>query len=923
MVLYRHACRALSSALTTAALMMGCQVFAQQIAAPAADPSCIEFLKGSAAHLAHVAEQKRGSYEAKRPRFVTLKEDQEIAKQWKGEISPAVIQAYLPEGVTAIDHELKGNEAPGIVKMMQQSGEYLALRVEMEWQGEMTSTNVVVSAFALAENLKRRLAGEKIYLIGPSSSASLFWGHGGGTNSSSASTVDTIMNSMSGNNIASLGFDHPLHGEGSRYVFKDNDDFLRWQVALRNKLIHPDVPVIKIGHSMGGEDADMAFRRFDRPDLGLSDAFRGYIPLSFVPDPAPGAPYEDRLKAEEKIAAYQQREDVIPLIAPGDRDLGRTLTKAGKTSIMCELQCLFLARENDWTIRPNPAVTYRHTGKPIRALYIMGEHDALVRGFDEPMTKHLLTVPNVDLVTMGVRVSRSGEVMAVGHMIFDHLQPVEHSEEADRAIRQWMEMKNPENASKSQEELAAMFKDQMVKPFALSYSFQTKANSFPSALLMAAYYYNADFKAFLDRQIDVTADRSRVGSVDEDGDAFTEEMAIDAAHRKYFLQFGVSDKKRDSYETMELIRDFVLNILKEDGVNVANLKAPAASTELKFLKFWFNTFLMREYLPDFYVHKPIPNEDFVKLQQAATRMEQYQRRMGNIQKDKKKTDEQKAKDIAALEAPLGLNGQPASAEQAEAIIQISNEIRSRKNITPPKELEEIHHRMKQLAAETDALTKNMRRWESKLKRILSADQPAEIASLERDLTLQEDRLNDDRVRVSQVMGDRVNESRQRGLNFAQAVEDLDQDIWNMAVFWHEEANQYAAASAHLEKSKVSAALNGVFGPRAQHFAQQLHGADGALAQLSRSQAEMETLVHRVRTINATLEQELKAAFAQKPLSDYFRYESSSIWESLHDLPSLQDTAKMKELSDHLSKLLLSFNTEIWGHRPPPAKTTLY
>jgi hypothetical protein len=156
---------------------------------------------GSFTDLTRKAQARRPVANAIKPLFITPAEDQERSKLWIGEQGPLFFQQRLPDGVTFVSHELPNNEGEGIIKVMQQKGEFIIFRVEMPWNGKKIATNVTVSAFSLADNFRSRGPGEPNYLIGPSTLAGIDWGHGGGTNSTSGSTVDAQMNSLASSNI--------------------------------------------------------------------------------------------------------------------------------------------------------------------------------------------------------------------------------------------------------------------------------------------------------------------------------------------------------------------------------------------------------------------------------------------------------------------------------------------------------------------------------------------------------------------------------------------------------------------------------------------------------------------------------------------------------------------------------------------------
>lgn len=469
------------------------------------------------------------------PRFVNPLEEEALAKKWKGVKGPALLQALLPKDCHFIDHKLLGSAGDGIVKDAG-SGEFVMLRCFLTWNKQWVGFNVSVPVSSLMSNLNR---SEK-WLIGPEAEALLDWGHGGGTKTTGNHTTIGIMNHIAKYGVAVLGIDQPWHGEGARSFFKDEKDYFAFRLGILNKFVDAKVPVFGVGHSMGGIFADMMMRRSDDPQLNLRSRYKGFIPLAAVVDLLPGKGLKEKGQAERWKEAANKQEHLQYRIAPGDRALGETLIRDDKVSALSGLFVQFMNLFHDWSAPAHQGQEYLPTQ------FIWGDSDYLYVGNEDLIDAYLLNLKNVDLKVFGPRITFKGDVVQVGHLIFDHSKMVPDHPDATAIVLDYLAHKQIDNHNK--EFARSQFFERFVKAHVSRHFWLNEENRGFVALYSAAYYWDPEFKAFAQERM-----KSHEVFAKALKGAKNPVHAAREAERAFHLQFV----QKELPETYAMIREFV------------------------------------------------------------------------------------------------------------------------------------------------------------------------------------------------------------------------------------------------------------------------------------------------------------------------------------------------------------------------------
>lgn len=329
------------------------------------------------------------------PRFVDPIEEMQLSKGWTGELAPGVFDELLPEGVTLVGHRLREASGEGVVKL-KSPGEYVVLRATVPWKGREVSMNIGLNLGSLLGNLGRK---DK-WLVGPEADAAIDWGHGGGTKSTGHHTAFDLINYFHRYNVAVVGMDQPWHAEGARIFFEGLDDYESFRAAFVKKYIHPDVPAINMGHSMGGIFADLFMRQSHKPEF--KDVYAGYIAMAPVPDPLPGGSLEDKLAEDQRRWEEQQKPEVNLRISPEDRGLEERMIRENKVSPVAMMFAQQMDFFNDWSIPEHRGKEW----KPI--LYIAGSRDSLTVGKEDLFEEYIRPLENAQL-----------EFIDSGHLFFN------------------------------------------------------------------------------------------------------------------------------------------------------------------------------------------------------------------------------------------------------------------------------------------------------------------------------------------------------------------------------------------------------------------------------------------------------------------------------------------------------------------------
>lgn len=634
--------------------------------------SCSEYLSlVSGDYMSYVekAEKKRGESKKKHPQFINPKTEKELAKLWAGELGPEALQKLLPPGVAFVGHQLRKASAPGVVKIEQKSGDFLILRVEMDFEGKKIATNVTVNAQSLYQNLERSVQGEKLWLIGPDATAAMDWGHGGGTKTTGGHTADTLMNYMAKYNVFTFGMDQPWHGEGPREWFENEEEYFRFRVAFRNQFVHPDVPTFLIGHSKGGIVADMALRRTGKKfsSIGLDKAYAGMISLSFVPDPKPGSNFKERTTKERQKDMEQKMDHVIARMNPGDCKLFANLMSEDKISALSGLKCTQLSMGNSWE---------KGAEVSLPSLYVMGEHDALYLLSEDSIEEHVRSLKDSTLWTFSSRVSFRGELEPIGHMIFDHYMPRKDHPEAVEVIQSYLKKEFPSlNLPSDEKALQKLFKEKVLKGHVNEYSFLTEANNYSSTLVLMAYHWVPKMTKFLDQRMAELA----------------QDKPLEDFKANYFLDYT----DREVFETYQVIKDFIAATLDSRGSELKEVTSKDRLNEsqkngdvlanqresiIKFLKTYGNNLGFREFLETYTYMDMGATKEFEELNRLAGALTQRTKILTAINKEKT-SDEEKAKKIAALDVlfdDFGNQLEPGDLKGTQEALSRIHSIRNKK-----------------------------------------------------------------------------------------------------------------------------------------------------------------------------------------------------------------------------------------------------
>lgn len=476
------------------------------------------------------------------PLFVNPIDEMQLAQdKWRGVEGPAILQALLPEGCKFIDHKLLGSAGDGIVKDAG-SGEFVMLRCGVDWHGKWVGFNISVPVFTLMANAKR---SEK-WLVGPEIEAVLDWGHGGGTKTTGNHTSISVMNHMAKYGVSVMAIDQPWHGEGARTSFKSDIDFMEFRLRILDRFVHPKVAALGVGHSMGGIVADLMMRRSDNQHLNLARRYKAFIPLSAVVDLLPGASVQEKGQAERWKEAENKQETLQHRIAPGDRDLGATLLQDDKVSALSGMFAQFLNLFHDWSAPRHMGVEY------LPSTFIWGDGDYLYVGNEDLIDKHLLNLKNVKLIVYGPRVNFRGDVVQIGHLIFDHYRTFKDHAEALNLVKSYLFANQVEINYEDPEAIRKTFYEKYVQQHVSQHFWLNEDNRGFEALMMAAYYWDPKFQEFAKREM-------RKSDVYAKGMAKSKDLTLAArsGERAYMLQFIHLDQP----EVFTEIREQIENVL--------------------------------------------------------------------------------------------------------------------------------------------------------------------------------------------------------------------------------------------------------------------------------------------------------------------------------------------------------------------------
>ena len=350
-----------------------------------------------------------------RPEFIDLKEELERERFRSGLPLPQAMARFFPPSLSAISHNLLNADEPPVVRFSKPSNNFY-LRYEGNFRGQPIGTNLMTGVNSLRQRLIDPPENQVKYLIDTSASALVFWVHGGGTPTANASTAASLIDHFNKTTIQVLSTDMPLHGEGPTFPFASEEEVFEYLLGLINELVHPDVPVIFAGHSMGGQYSTMLHKFSHRPEV--RSRIIGFIPLSAVADPAPGHSHADKKRVENEVESKKDyRKEAM---APADWVFIENILRNGKNAPTALLHTSLMKLFLDWSA-PSPEVR----DELLPMLLIIGARDGLTYvGYEKQFDEYIASLgPRAKLHLIEDRVNIHGNLEAVGHGIFDHYLP--------------------------------------------------------------------------------------------------------------------------------------------------------------------------------------------------------------------------------------------------------------------------------------------------------------------------------------------------------------------------------------------------------------------------------------------------------------------------------------------------------------------
>lgn len=448
-----------------------------------------------------------------KPRFLDPAEEMRIAElldaghshKEGGGVDPQVkefLKDYLPANVQVLPMELASSVAPGLVSI--NAGMAMHVRIMHPFKGRVIGVNAVISGQFLVFNKNR----EKKWLIGPEASWTYFWEHGGGTKTTGPHTAAGIIGQASKYGAGVFAVALPGHEIGPRDQFKDANEYFEFTESLLKTYVHSSVVKNGSGHSMGGLLSIMRWYRSDNNQVDVS-ALDGYIALAGVMDQKPGGTLREKAWLEAAKESMLKQENMQKLLSPGDQTVGEDLARAGKISAYCGIFCQRMGLDNDQSIPSHMGALF----KP--ALFIWGRHDYLVVGNEDLIMNYLIPLQNSEVRILGPRVNFKGEVIQVGHLLFDHFKLNASAPEEITAIQPevmslingYLIKKGTSVSGKSWSEVQTLFYNQAVLPHEGKIFATNPDNMSPVGLLVAAYHWEPEFKSLVDKMISAKQDK--------------------------------------------------------------------------------------------------------------------------------------------------------------------------------------------------------------------------------------------------------------------------------------------------------------------------------------------------------------------------------------------------------------------------------
>ncbi len=901
------------------------------ISAPAAEEACEQALifKPRAGTLEYYVNQTRRNerHQKLTPDFVNPKEEVELAKKWKGLSGPALFQGMLPKDCFFIDHKLLGSAGDGIVKDAG-SGEFVMLRCFITWHNQEVGFNISVPVKALIANVNRQ---EK-WLIGPEMEMALDWTHGGGTKTTGNHTTIGLMNHMIKYNLGVIGSDAPLHGEGPRIFYRDDEDYLDYREAILNKFVDPRVPVIGLGHSMGGIFADLMMRRSDRR---RPSRYVGFVALSGVVDLLPGRSFAEKNQAELWKTAEQKQAHLQHRIAPGDRALGNQLAQDDKISALSGLFPTFMNMFHDWTEPPHKGAEYLPT------LAVWGDSDYLYVGNEAIIDSHLLNLKNVTLKIFGPRVNFKGDVVQVGHLIFDHYRTVKDHSEAIKTVYDYLAAKGVVISSEDIEGARQQFFERFVRPHVSQHYWMNEDNRGFEALFTAAYYWDKDFREFAKQAMKTTdvfrkalgdAQKKMGGKPDPLG------FAIRDAERAYLLQFI----HKDLPETYTLVREFAEKLLGKKLES--NIRDGNTAMLGNLLQAYSANLAFREYVNSLDVLVETTTVAFKAFNDKIDKLREYSKLTDSLRKtthainqikpgrevpyNLKVIAESAPKQIAVVVLALEALGIPADqiTAESEKITQIQKKTwvpagpkseETKANVsrreTLQKEIIELQKEKTGLRVQLDSVVAKRAKLENDLKDFSEKTGNVEIdrAVKAADEALTSLLENDEKVRIA--VEKFMIEAKEKKLFNVNLLSQFPEEVQKVFDAYQKSSIAYQAAAQKVREITVQAAVLGRLGPLASETVKELNAARSEHQRLGQEVNKLDGSVY----VKQQLVNNLLINYTNELVPGFVHLEKRKLVEML--AIRSQDWGTIR---GHLEEAWGSWKS-LWRERPAPEKVELY
>ena len=130
-------------------------------------------------------------------------------------------------------------------------GDSVLLRVKFKHKNQEIEVDVIANIHSLMENLGKDKKDR--YLVGKNALAALFFGHGGGSNTTNETVATEMLNQLSDLKIHVISMAFPWHGKGVRpdLLNVNLKDIISMIASFLKTFVHPLVGTFFAGHSWG------------------------------------------------------------------------------------------------------------------------------------------------------------------------------------------------------------------------------------------------------------------------------------------------------------------------------------------------------------------------------------------------------------------------------------------------------------------------------------------------------------------------------------------------------------------------------------------------------------------------------------------------------------------------------------------------